>query len=44
MGALARALSGDGGGATGEAKQRPQPYFVSGCASRCQQVCQAYEV
>jgi hypothetical protein len=27
-GALARALSGDGGGAPGEAKQRPQPYLM----------------
>jgi hypothetical protein len=36
-GALARALSGDGGGAPGEAKQRPRPYFVSaadGCYCR----------
>jgi hypothetical protein len=35
--ALAWALSGDGGGAPGEAKQRPRPYFVSaadGCYCR----------
>jgi hypothetical protein len=36
-GALTRSLSGNGGGAPGEAKQRPRPYFVSavdGCYCR----------
>jgi hypothetical protein len=51
--ALARALSGDSGGAPGEAKQRPLPYFVSaagGCYCRnllgglTGLVCQVYKL
>jgi hypothetical protein len=34
-GALARALSGNGGGAPGEAKQRPRPYLVSAAGGCC---------
>jgi hypothetical protein len=51
-GAPARVLSGDGGGAPGEAKQRPRSYFVSaadGCCCRdlgglTGLVCQVYKL